>query len=137
VLTYVDVSRDRDGARMRTRARFEVQRGDRALRDLHAGRDFHPASGEISNEVGIRHDLVHMHDLFVTVARLTEEGVVRLQAFINPLVPLLWIAGLLTALGAVIAALPDRRSGSGKNADTNADMRVEASADAVHELRNG
>ncbi|MEO6866683.1 MAG: cytochrome c-type biogenesis CcmF C-terminal domain-containing protein, partial [Gaiellales bacterium] len=137
-LTYVDVSRDRSGARMRTRARFEVRRDDRRLADLYAGRDFHPASGEVSNEVGIRHDLPRMHDLFVTVDRLTEDGVVRLQLFINPLVPLLWIAGLLTALGAVIAALPDPRSK--KNAepsDTNGDRRVEPDPDAVHELRNG
>jgi len=133
-LTYREVERERNGARMRTRAAFDVTRDGSDLGTLRAGRDFHPASGEVSNEVGIRHDLVHMHDLFVTVDRLTEDGVVRVQSFVNPLVPLLWLAGILTALGGVIAAWPDARRG---RPDRNLDAGVEHDNDAVHELRNG
>jgi cytochrome c-type biogenesis protein CcmF len=115
-LTFREVERERTGARMRTRAVFEVRRGDADLGILRAGRDFHPASGEVSNEVGIRHDLLRMHDLFINADRLTEDGVVRAQVFVNPLVPLLWLAGLLTALGAVIAAWPERtRGGADRN----------------------
>ncbi|MCW2920325.1 MAG: cytochrome biosis protein [Thermoleophilia bacterium] len=134
-LTYREVERERTGERMRTRAVFEVRRGDTDLGVLRAGRDFHPASGEVSNEVGIRPDWLRMQDLFVNVDRLTEDGVVRAQAFVNPLVPLLWLAGVLTALGGVIAAWPDRRSRSGS--DRNLGSGVEAEQDAVHELRNG
>ena len=131
-LTYRDVQRERSGARMRTRATFAVRHGDADLGSLRAGRDFHPASGEVSNEVGIRHDFLRMHDLFVNVDRLTEDGVVRAQIFVNPLVPLLWLAGLLTALGGIVAAWPERRG-----TDRNPATGVEAEQDAMHELRNG
>ncbi len=135
-LEYVGVERERRGASMRTRARFEVTRGGDRIGELRAGRDFHPASGEVSNEVGIRHDWLRMHDLFVTVDRLTEDGVAQVQAFVNPLVPLLWLAGLLTALGGLVAGWPER-AGRGGRADTNGAGGVEAPQDAVHELRNG
>ncbi|MCW2927398.1 MAG: heme lyase CcmF/NrfE family subunit [Thermoleophilia bacterium] len=134
-LDYRSVERERDGARMRTRAVLDVSRGGTDLGVLRAGRDFHPVSGEVSNEVGIRHDWRHMHDLFVTVDRLTEDGVVRFTAFVNPLVPLLWLSGLLMAVGATIAGWPARRSTT--PLDRNDGDGVEASLDAVHELRNG
>lgn len=133
-LTYTSLERARSGAAMQTRASFTVTRNGRSLTTMRAGRDFHPASGEVSNEVAIRHDLLRMHDLFITVDRLTEDGVVSVQAFVNPLVPLLWLAGLLTALGAVIAGWPERRA---RPVDTNGRSGVEPDHDAVHELRNG
>ncbi len=135
-LEYRELERDRSGARMRTRATFDVRReSGEELGALRAGRDFHPASGEVSNEVGIRPDLWRMHDLFVNVDRLTEDGVVRVQVFVNPLVPLLWLAGVLVALGGLIAAWPERDGGRGAGRDRRSG--VEAEQDAVHELRNG
>jgi cytochrome c-type biogenesis protein CcmF len=133
-LEYTGLDRERSGASMKTRAQFDVTRNGNDVATMRAGRDFHPASGEVSNEVAIRHDLLRMHDLFITVDRLTEDGVVRVQSFVNPLVPLLWLAGLLTALGAVIAGWPARRV---RGADTNDGSGVELQHDAVHELRNG
>ncbi|MCB0877391.1 MAG: hypothetical protein KDC46_00215, partial [Thermoleophilia bacterium] len=133
-LEFVTVERERSGASMRTRAVFHVHRGSENLGTMRAGRDFHPASGEVSNEVAIRHDWLRMHDLFITVDRLTEDGAVRVQAFVNPLVPLLWLAGLLTALGGLVAGWPDRR---GVDPGTNPPSGVERANDAVHELRNG
>jgi cytochrome c-type biogenesis protein CcmF len=136
-LEYREVERERDASRMLTRAVFEVRRGDAELGTLRAGRDFHPASGEVSNEVGIRHDLLRLHDLFVTVDRLTEDGEARVQAFVNPLVPLLWLSGLVLALGALLAGWPERsRTLQAPPADRNGDERVPSELDAVHELRN-
>jgi cytochrome c-type biogenesis protein CcmF len=136
-LDYRTVERERDAARMHTRAVFTVsRRGDR-LGTLRAGRDFHPASGEVSNEVGIRHDWLRSEDLFVTVDRLTEDGVVRAKAFVNPLVPLLWLAGIVLALGALIAAWPERvHTLRASDIDRNRPERVPSELDAVHELRN-
>ncbi|MCW2961106.1 MAG: cycK [Thermoleophilia bacterium] len=137
-LVYEEVERERKGSRMLTRAVFAVSRDGEDLGLLRSGRDFHPASGEVSNEVGIRHDWLRAHDLFVTVDRLTEDGVVRAKLFVNPLVPLLWMAGLITVLGALIAALPDPRDRLRRERDDrNGDGGVEADDDAVHELRNG
>lgn len=136
-LTYLDMKRERNGASMRTSALFEVRRGDANLGTLAAGRDFHPASGEVSNEVGIRHDWLRMHDLFVAVDRLGEDGSLTIKTFINPLMPLLWLAGILTALGGAIAAVPQRRSQLlTARIDRNASSGVERSNNAVHELRN-
>jgi cytochrome c-type biogenesis protein CcmF len=136
-LTYTEVVRERRGASMRTAATFDVVRSGRDLGQMRAGRDFHPASGEVSNEVGIRHDWLRMHDLMVTVDRLTEDGVAQVQVHVNPLVPLLWVAGMLVALGGTVAGWPvRRRPRSGGKFDTNASAGVEPSHDAVHELRN-
>ena len=129
-LTYRTVERERVGAAMRTRAVFAVTHDGRREADIAAGRDFHPASGEVSNEVGIRHDYRRLQDLFVTVDRLTEDGSATVKVLVNPLVPLLWLAGAVLALGALLAGLPTR-------ADTNSRSGVGTDGDALHELRNG
>jgi cytochrome c-type biogenesis protein CcmF len=127
-LTYAEVERARTGERMRMRAEFDVTRGEQSLGTLRAGRDFHPASGEVSNEVGIRHDWLRLHDLFVNVEQLTETGDVTVAVHVNPLVPLLWIAGLMTALGGLIAAWPTRAPRVQERADV-------ANPDTKHAVR--
>lgn len=123
---------------MHTRAVFTVWRGDDRLGTLRAGRDFYPASAQVSNEVGIRRDWLRAQDLFVTVDRLTEDGVVRAKVLVNPLVPLLWFAGILLAVGAALAGWPERASvlRATDLDDRNTHERVPSDLDAVHELRN-
>lgn len=108
-LRFEEVTRERTGAKMRTRAEFAVQRGGNDLGTMRAGRDFHPASGEASNEVAVRHEWLRAQDLFITIDRLTEDGTVQVVVLVNQLMPLLWFGGLLTVSGALVAALPARR----------------------------
>jgi cytochrome c-type biogenesis protein CcmF len=107
-LTYTGSTRTRSASAMQTRAAFDVTRNGHSAGSLRAGKDFHPASGEVSNEVGIHHDLHLGEDLFVAVDTLREDGGATVTAIVNPAVNLLWIAGLLVIAGGVIAAVPGR-----------------------------
>ncbi|MBC7461914.1 MAG: heme lyase CcmF/NrfE family subunit [Thermoleophilia bacterium] len=135
---YVDVSRHRGATSMQTRAVFDVRRGGTNLGQMKAGRDFYPASGELSNEVAIEHEWLRARDVFVSMDRITETGAITVKVFINPLVPLLWLGGIIIVLGALLAALPSRRSAFALDrVDSNDGNGVQEQDDAVHELRNG
>lgn len=125
---YVGVERQRTANAMQTRGRFEVWRGDGNRTTLEAGRNFYPASGEVSNEVGIRHDLLRASDLMIIVDRLTEDGTARIKLVANPLVNLLWAAGVLVAAGGLVAAWPGRGRGRGALDGAHETPGVEAPA---------
>ncbi|MCW2949560.1 MAG: cycK, partial [Thermoleophilia bacterium] len=135
---YVSTSRHRAATSMQTRAVFQVRRGTTPLGEMRAGRDFYPASGELSNSVAINHEWLRLRDVFLTIDRIMEDGTITAKVFVNPLVPLLWLAGAVIALGALLAALPSRRTRFALDrVDTNASIGVQEHVDAVHELRNG
>ena len=137
-LTYTDVTRHRAPTAMQTRAIFQVRRGDRDLGTMRSGRDFYPASGELSNEVAIRHNWTLGHDLFISIDRITEDGSVTAKVFVNPLVPLLWLGGIVIVLGALLASLPAPAVLLARGrVGSNDGSRVGVDPDAVHELRNG
>jgi cytochrome c-type biogenesis protein CcmF len=48
-------------------------------------------------------------DIYVVMVGLDESGLAQVSVFVNPLVMWLWIAGVLIAIGAVIAAWPPPR----------------------------
>lgn len=119
-LTYTKVSRVRSSSSMQVRATFNVSRNGTHVGSLSAGRNFYPASGEVSNEVGVHRDLVTAGDLFVTVDRLSERGDAAVKVIRNPMINLLWAAGLLAMTGGMIAAWPQRRrdrSSAGSDTD--------------------
>jgi cytochrome c-type biogenesis protein CcmF len=109
-LQFERTVRARTSSTMQTRAVFDVTRGrDHGIGSLRAGRDFHPASGEASNEVAVHRDWLHAQDLFVTVDRITEDGTIQVVVLVNQMLPLLWLGGLITIVGALIVAVPGRR----------------------------
>jgi cytochrome c-type biogenesis protein CcmF len=117
-LTYRDMSRERADGAMKTRATFTVATNGSPSGSIKAGRNFYPAVGEASNEVGIRHRFITGEDLFVTVDSLDERGVVRATVIVNPLVNLLWFSGLLICAGGIVAAYPARqRNANGSGID--------------------
>ncbi len=91
------------------RATLDVQRGDRDLGTLQAGKNAYTIEDQVSNEVGIRSDLLTAEDLFVIAEQIDPDGSVYFRVFVKPLVNLIWIAGAVFLLGAVITLWPDRR----------------------------
>jgi cytochrome c-type biogenesis protein CcmF len=73
-------------------------------------------------------------DLYLTLMAFDqEEGAhATIRAIVNPAVPWLWIGGMIVALGAILAVMPQR--GSGRPAVSAADIREEESAELVEEL---
>ncbi|HUH14653.1 MAG TPA: heme lyase CcmF/NrfE family subunit [Gaiellaceae bacterium] len=108
-LTYTDLV-ERQGANATlVRARLEVARGDDELGVLEAGKNAYTVERQVSNEVGIRTDLLTGTDLFVIAEQINPDGTVFLRVFVKPLVNLLWLAGFVFLFGALITMWPDAR----------------------------
>ena len=86
----------------------DVERGGSSVGTVEAGKNAYTAEQQVSNEVGIRTDLLRAEDLFV-VADSFEGDAVFLEVFVNPLVNLIWLAGLVFLAGAVVTMWPDAR----------------------------
>jgi cytochrome c-type biogenesis protein CcmF len=91
------------------RATLDVQRGDRDLGTLQAGKNAYTIEDQISNEVGIRSDRLTGEDLFVIAEQINRDGSVQFRVFVKPLVNLIWLAGLLFLVGSLVTLWPDRR----------------------------
>jgi cytochrome c-type biogenesis protein CcmF len=108
-LTYRELS-EREGANAtEIRAVLDVRRGGEELGTVAAGKNAYSAEQQVSNEVGLRHDLLTGEDLFVIAEQVRDDGSVYLRVFVKPLVNLIWLAGLVFVLGALIALWPDAR----------------------------
>jgi cytochrome c-type biogenesis protein CcmF len=91
------------------RATLDVQRGDRDLGTLQAGKNAYTIEEQVSNEVGIRSDPLTGEDLFVIAEQIDPDGSVYFRVFVKPLVNLIWLAGIVFLIGSVITLWPDRR----------------------------
>jgi cytochrome c-type biogenesis protein CcmF len=91
------------------RARLAVTRGGSGVGTLMAGKNSYPAEQQVSNEVAIHTDWLRAQDLFVIGDQFNKDGSVVLKVLVNPLVPFVWLAGLVFLLGALIAMWPDAR----------------------------
>ena len=91
------------------RAELAVTRGGRDLGTLEAGKNAYTIEEQVSNEVGIRSDLLTGEDLFVIAEQIDPDGTVYFRVFVKPLVNLIWLAGLVFLLGSLITLWPDAR----------------------------
>jgi cytochrome c-type biogenesis protein CcmF len=91
------------------RVRLAVARGADDLGLVAAGKNRYLAEEQTSNEVAIRTDWLHGEDLFVIADQFNADGSVFLEVVVNPLVNLIWLAGLVFVLGALITMWPDAR----------------------------
>jgi cytochrome c-type biogenesis protein CcmF len=91
------------------RANLDVYRGEEFVGTMQAGKNRYFAEEQTSNEVGIRTDWLRGEDLFVIADRFYGDGSVQLDVIVNPLVNLIWLAGLVFVLGSVVAMWPDAR----------------------------
>jgi cytochrome c-type biogenesis protein CcmF len=91
------------------RALVDVYRGDKYLGRYKPGKNQYFAEDQISNEVSIRHDPVTGGDLFMIADQVNSDGTVDLKVLQEPLVNLLWLAGLVFIGGSLIALWPDAR----------------------------
>jgi cytochrome c-type biogenesis protein CcmF len=108
-LTYLE-SRERRGPNARElRARLAVSRDGKALGAVSAGKNRYLAEQQTSNEVAIRSDWTRAEDLFVIVQQFNGDGSVFVKVLVNPLVNLIWLAGLVFLGGSLITMWPDAR----------------------------
>jgi cytochrome c-type biogenesis protein CcmF len=108
-LTYLGTEEQRGANAQEVRARLAVSRGDEALGTVSAGKNRYFAEQQTSNEVAIRTDWLRGEDLFVIADQFNGDGSVFLKVLVNPLVNLIWLAGLVFVGGSLIAMWPDAR----------------------------
>jgi cytochrome c-type biogenesis protein CcmF len=108
-LRYTDLAERQVSNATEVRAVFDVERSGKRLGELRAGKNAYSVEEQVSNEVGIRSDLLTGEDLFVVAEQINENGTVDVTVFVKPLVNLIWIAGLVFVLGSLIALWPDAR----------------------------
>jgi cytochrome c-type biogenesis protein CcmF len=108
-LAYIQSEQRRAANATEFRAQFEVSRNGEGLGAMSAGKNRYPAEQQVSNEVGIRSDWLRAEDLFVIVDQFNGDGTVFVKVLVNPLVNLIWLAGLVFVLGSLITMWPDAR----------------------------
>jgi cytochrome c-type biogenesis protein CcmF len=108
-LVYEGSEQRRGANALELRARLTVSRDGESLGTLSAGKNRYLAEGETSNEVGIHTDWLRAEDLFVIADQFNADGTVFLEVLVNPLVNLIWLAGLVFVGGSLIAMWPDAR----------------------------
>jgi cytochrome c-type biogenesis protein CcmF len=89
------------------RAQLDVTRGGKSLGTLEAGKNDYRAEDQVSNEVGIRSDPLRLEDLFVITDQINPDRSVQFRVLVKPLVNLIWIAGLVFLVGALVAMWPN------------------------------
>jgi cytochrome c-type biogenesis protein CcmF len=108
-LVYRGVSSARTSNAIEQRATIDVYRGDQRIAVMHPGKNDYPVEQQVSNEVSIRSDWATGEDLFLITEQINRNGTIDFKAIINPLVNMIWLAGLVFVLGSVITLWPDAR----------------------------
>ncbi len=108
-LTYERLQERASAHATEVRAVVRVERGGEELGTVKAGKNAYAADRQVTNEVGIRSDLVTGEDLFVIAEQVNADGSVYFRVFVKPLVNLVWLAGLVFLLGSLVALWPDLR----------------------------
>lgn len=108
-LTYLRLTERPAANATEVRAVLEVRRGGDRLGTVEAGKNAYTVEQQVSNEVGIRSDLLTGEDLFVIAEQVEPDDAVYFRVFVKPLVNLIWLAGLVFVLGSLVALWPDAR----------------------------
>jgi cytochrome c-type biogenesis protein CcmF len=105
-----------DGATFRSGANHDELRAhlavfDRGKRDgtVAAGQNSYHVEAFFSNAVAIRTDWLRAQDLFVIAQTFHRDGSVDVKVIVNPLVDMIWLAGIVFLIGSVVAMWPDGR----------------------------
>jgi cytochrome c-type biogenesis protein CcmF len=91
------------------RAHLAVFRNGKPDGAVSAGKNNYHVEAFFSNAVAIRTDWLRAEDLFVIGDTFHRDGSVDVKAVVNPLIGLIWIAGVIFVLGSLVAMWPDAR----------------------------
>jgi cytochrome c-type biogenesis protein CcmF len=106
-LTYRDLEIRQGANAEELRAHLDVERDGKSLGSIQAGKNSYRAEDQVSNEVGIRSDKLTLEDLFVVAEQVEGEGqAIHFRVLVKPLVNLIWIAGFVFLVGALVAMWP-------------------------------
>jgi len=109
-LTYRGLDRTREQNSTTTRAVLQLSRDGEDVGTLRPGRRVYPIEGRVTNEVDIDRSMLTGTDVYTILQAVSPDGgSVTVKALVNPMVALIWVAGLIFAAGALVAMWPDPR----------------------------
>ncbi len=106
-LTYVDTKTLSDPNKVVWQATMHVYKDGRRVKTIYPNKHFYIVQEQPTTEVVLRSTL--LEDLYVVLAQPNEDKSAVFKVYINPLVNLVWLSGLIVTLGTFIILLPDAR----------------------------
>ena len=107
-LTYRGLSQSRQANSTEIAAVLDVARGGSHVGTLTPGQRSYPIEDRVTNEVDIRTSFTRGDDLYAILQGVGGDTV-TIKALVNPMVSVIWLAGLVFLLGAAITIWPDPR----------------------------
>lgn len=106
-LTYLDMQTIEDANKIVWQAKMDVYLDGRKVKTIYPNKHFYKVQEQPTTEVVLRSTL--KEDLYVVLAQPNEDQSAIFKIYINPLVNLVWGAGLVVTLGTIIILLPDNK----------------------------
>jgi cytochrome c-type biogenesis protein CcmF len=91
------------------RGEFALSYRGKPIGIVAAGKNHYKVEQFFANAVGIHTDWLRGEDVMLIADQFDNDGSVFLKVAVNPLIDLIWIAGLVFLLGSVVAMWPDAR----------------------------
>jgi cytochrome c-type biogenesis protein CcmF len=107
--TYLGTTLKRGANHDELRGQFVLSYGGKRIGIVAAGKNHYNVEQFFSNAVGIHSDWLRAEDVMLIGDQFDKDGSVFLKIAVNPLIDLIWIAGLVFLLGSVVAMWPDAR----------------------------
>ena len=107
--TYLGTTLEHGANHDELRGHFALSYGGKRIGMVAAGKNHYNVEQFFSNAVGIHTDWLRAEDVMLIGDQFDKDGSVFLKIAVNPLIDLIWIAGLVFLLGSVVAMWPDAR----------------------------
>ena len=108
-LTYRELTREARSNHTAVRAHVDVYRDGELVTRLEPGKNRYAAEQQVSSEMAIYTNWLRAEDVDVIADQVNADGSVYFKVLVKPLVNLIWVAGFVFFVGAVIALWPDAR----------------------------
>jgi cytochrome c-type biogenesis protein CcmF len=108
-LTYRSLAQVREPNHLAVRAAVDLYRGGDLVARVEPGKNNYFAEKQVSNEMAIHTNWLRAEDVDVIADQITAGGAIYFKVLVQPLVNLIWLAGLVFLLGSLIALWPDPR----------------------------
>lgn len=104
-LKYLDFNTIEDENKIVWQATMDVFKNGEKVTTIYPNKHYYKVQEQPTTEVVLRSTL--QEDLYVVLAQPNEDRSAVFKVYINPLVNLVWLAGLVVTLGTFICLLPD------------------------------
>jgi cytochrome c-type biogenesis protein CcmF len=107
--TYLGTTLSRSPSHDALRGHFALSYRGKPVGVVAAGKNHYKVEQFFSNAVGLHTDWLRAEDVMLIGDQFDKDGSVFLKIAVNPLIDLIWIAGIVFLLGSVVAMWPDAR----------------------------